>query len=1095
MNAEPPLSAPGALIGRSRLLDDLRTELERRPSVVAITGETGVGKSRFVRELLHGAATPSPCGIVLTARCREPDTSPAPCAACGSPPEEARALCVCGRAADESPAPCACGPASNTPPSPPFAPIIEAFTPTGPLAAGLLDALPRDLPPVTGALRGLLPDLADRLPPAPPPLAEPQAEHHRVLRALCAMTAHLGDAVLAVEDLQWADAGTRAFLRTVVSDPPPRLGLVLTAREDGDGLPFPVPLRAPSHVTVAEQRLPPLSVAETGELAAGLLGARAVPEEFAERLHRGTGGLPYVVEEVLRRRPGRTDEGGDGGKAAGSAPGAEAEEAEEVAGGEPGRPAQGSEPGRPARGGEPGFPARGGDPGRPVRGSEPGRSAREGDPGRTVAGGEPGFAPPDGAPELPLPASVRRIVVERLNRLPPAARRVVAAAAVLRDPAPVDLLSAVAGRDGPETRRALTAALHHGVLRAADGRYAFPYDLARRTAHEAIPEPERPVLHLRAARALARQPGPVPLAAMAGHYRHAGRRTEAARCLEAAADRAAGGGDAGTAAAHYLDALRDGPSPAARGRIALKLARVALNARPGPQVPAALRQVLDRHSLDPGPAGEIRLLLGLLLRNQSGSGTAALEEIARAVPDLLTVSTGQAARALAITAIPSLKGWPFREHRRLLAEAERLLPEVAEEELRSAVLANRATALALMGDPSAGDAVADLPGTLTGEAAARVYANLAGAATSLGHPDRARAFQDRAWQAVRTHHAPYLEAFVETTDLVAAFTGGRWKGLLERAERAEEQYRNVPDFHAEALLVCGLLRLHTKGQTDVARRLLDQAVRTTALDTGVVLTSAAAAAARVHLAAARPAQAVQAAEGALHHVRRTGAWAWATPLVPTTVDALIRDGRPDEAHRLAAELAEGVADRDAPAARAALLTCRALLTPQEGRHPAASPAPPTATDGPRPGSATPDALYGAAADAWTRLERPWEAAYVREAWGLHLLATGTAGGRTVLHEAIAAYQDLDAVWDVLRCQRGLREHGEVTVRRPGALGYGDHLSPRERAVARLASLGLSNREIARELVLSHRTVEHHVARALRKLGVSSRTEIGPQLGP
>nr|WP_237523850.1 LuxR family transcriptional regulator [Streptomyces sp. SID5466] len=586
-------------------------------------------------------------------------------------------------------------------------------------------------------------------------------------------------------------------------------------------------------------------------------------------------------------------------------------------------------------------------------------------------------------------------------------------------------------------------------------------------------------MHLRAARSLARHTSPYPLAGVAGHYRRAGRPVQAARCLEAAADRAAGHGDAGTAAAHYLDALRDGPSPEARDRIALKLARVAPNARPGPQVPAALRQVLGRRSLGPGPSGEIRLLLGLLLRNQSGSGLEALEEIARAVPDLLVVSTGQAARALAITAIPSLKGWPVGEHRRLLAEAERLLPGVEEEDLRSAVLANRATALALMGDPSAWEAVADLPDTLTGEAAARVYANLAGAANSLGHPRRARAFQARAWQAARTNHAPYLEAFVETTDVVAAFTGGRWEGLLGRAERAETQYQDVPDFHAEALLVCGLLRLHTKGQTDVARRLLERAVRTTALDTGVVLTAAAAAVARVHLAAGRPSQAVQAVEEALRHVRRTGAWVWATALVPPAVEALIRDGRPGEAHRLGAELAAGIADRDAPAARAALLTCRALLS---------------ATDDPQPGRAPSDAPYVSAADAWTRLERPYEAAYVKEARGLHLLTSGVPGGRTVLHQAIAAYEDIDAVWDVLRCQRELREHGQTTVRRPGALGYGDHLSPRERAVARLASLGLSNREIARELVLSHRTVEHHVARALRKLGVSSRTEIGSHLG-
>ncbi|NEE42426.1 hypothetical protein G3M53_95925, partial [Streptomyces sp. SID7982] len=79
-------------------------------------------------------------------------------------------------------------------------------------------------------LHALLPDLADRLPPAPPPLGDPRAEHHRVLRALHAYTAALGKAVLVVENLQWADASTCALLRTVIADPPAGLRLVLTVR-------------------------------------------------------------------------------------------------------------------------------------------------------------------------------------------------------------------------------------------------------------------------------------------------------------------------------------------------------------------------------------------------------------------------------------------------------------------------------------------------------------------------------------------------------------------------------------------------------------------------------------------------------------------------------------------------------------------------------------------------------------------------------------------------------------------------------------------------------------------------------------------------
>jgi DNA-binding NarL/FixJ family response regulator len=51
------------------------------------------------------------------------------------------------------------------------------------------------------------------------------------------------------------------------------------------------------------------------------------------------------------------------------------------------------------------------------------------------------------------------------------------------------------------------------------------------------------------------------------------------------------------------------------------------------------------------------------------------------------------------------------------------------------------------------------------------------------------------------------------------------------------------------------------------------------------------------------------------------------------------------------------------------------------------------------------------------------------------------------------------------------------------------LSPRERQIAALAARGLSNQEIADQLVLSVRTVETYVYRAMQKRGVSNRHEL------
>ena len=51
------------------------------------------------------------------------------------------------------------------------------------------------------------------------------------------------------------------------------------------------------------------------------------------------------------------------------------------------------------------------------------------------------------------------------------------------------------------------------------------------------------------------------------------------------------------------------------------------------------------------------------------------------------------------------------------------------------------------------------------------------------------------------------------------------------------------------------------------------------------------------------------------------------------------------------------------------------------------------------------------------------------------------------------------------------------------------LTPQERHVAELAATGAPTREIARAIYLSPRTVEYHLTRVYRKLGVRSKAEL------
>ncbi|MEU8662186.1 AAA family ATPase [Actinoplanes philippinensis] len=103
----------------------------------------------------------------------------------------------------------------------------------------------------------------------------------------------------------------------------------------------------------------------------------------------------------------------------------------------------------------------------------------------------------------------------------------------------------------------------------------------------------------------------------------------------------------------------------------------------------------------------------------------------------------------------------------------------------------------------------------------------------------------------------------------------------------------------------------------------------------------------------------------------------------------------------------------------------------------------------------------------------------------------TAEARDLLRSARNTFDELGAVPWAEMARAELRATGESSSRRVSSAR--ERLSPQELQIATLAAEGLTNRQIAERLFLSHRTVGSHLYRIYPKLGVTRRAQLAGAL--
>jgi DNA-binding CsgD family transcriptional regulator len=659
-----------------------------------------------------------------------------------------------------------------------------------------------------------------------------------------------------------------------------------------------------------------------------------------------------------------------------------------------------------------------------------------------------------------------------LADLPPTVRaeRVLKAAALFGGATSHELLRAVSRLSARQTAAAIAECVATETL-IDDGVVTVSSPLLRRVVYESIGAAERRLLHTRAVKALDRA-DPKPLRRLATHARLAGD-LRGWRCyVEMAADQAMAHGEAAVAARMLREVLAaPAPPREVAGRLARKLAVASVDGLSHHDTVAALTNVLAGPDLPTATRGELRLHLGLLLVNQLGQVTAGRREIELALPDLHD-APALSARALSALAVPMWPQGTIEQHLSWMAQAADAAAVADDPALVTAVQVNRVTTLLNTGDPAGRRALTGLPadGRSQAETAhlARGACSHANAAGWLGHYRLADDLIRRAERLARQSSADFAGSITAVTRLRLDWCCGRWEGLAQRAAHMMREAADVPPVALEARLVLGLIRL-AQGEVGTAIGDLSTAARLGNPDAAIPVTvTASGSLAQLQLSNGNRAAALTIMDAAVALVRDKENWVWLADVAPLAVEIYLACGRAGAAVSLVGALSAGLTGRDTPLQSPALAACEARLLAAEGRI--------------RPAVAA----HHRAARHYASLPQPYAVARELAAAGSCLLDSDRERGGQLVTRALNRFDRLGATWDAGRSRSTLREHGIIVAHRRGRRGYGDSLSPRETEVAKLAAGGLSNRDIARALFLSERTVEDHISRAMRKTQVTSR---------